>query len=115
MTPLLDLVVTLSALDAWQAFAVESTLRVTLAMAAAAARGRGPVASSASVRHLVWASALAGSLVMPVLMLALPSWRVPILPRAQGQAIRSTRRRASGLPAPAAGSCPRPSRPGRPR
>lgn len=37
--------------------------------------------SSAALRHLVWSVALAGLLVLPVLALALPSWRVELLPQ----------------------------------
>ena len=103
----------LSALDAWQAFAVESTLRATLAHGRRGARGLGPVASSASVRHLAWASALTGSLAIPVLMLVLPSWRVPILPRGQGQAAPvDLESRAVGPSRSSRRSCPRPSRAG---
>ena len=107
MKSLLDLVPTSSALDTWQAFAVEGTLRATLAMAAAALVGAALWRASASVRHLVWASALAGALATPWLMLALPSWRVPILPRARGQASPAAAdARPESLPEPVAWEMP---------
>ncbi|MCE5229467.1 M56 family metallopeptidase [bacterium] len=37
--------------------------------------------SSASARHLVWALALGGLLVMPLLSIVMPKWQLPILPR----------------------------------
>jgi beta-lactamase regulating signal transducer with metallopeptidase domain len=82
MNSFLDLGLRPSALETWHALAIEGILRATLGIAVAvlvsAALGR----ASASLRHLVWASGLAGLLAMPLLMLALPSWQVPILPRA---------------------------------
>jgi beta-lactamase regulating signal transducer with metallopeptidase domain len=73
------------ALDNWQALAIEGILRATLVLAAACCVVVAMWQSSASVRHLVWTSALAGTLALPALMLVLPSWRVPIPPRAQTQ------------------------------
>ena len=37
--------------------------------------------ASASVRHHVWSMALASILILPLLVAALPAWRLPILPR----------------------------------
>ena len=37
--------------------------------------------SSAAARHLVWALALGGLLLLPALSLVLPKWQLPILPR----------------------------------
>jgi beta-lactamase regulating signal transducer with metallopeptidase domain len=92
-----------SLLDPWLAFAAETTLRATLVMAAAALAGAALWRSSASLRHLVWTSALAGSLVMPALLLTLPSWRVAVLPGDPGHATSGALDLGtSGLPTPPA-------------
>jgi beta-lactamase regulating signal transducer with metallopeptidase domain len=48
--------------------------------------------SSAALRHLVWSVALAGLLVLPALALALPSWRVELLPAALTEAAQPVNR-----------------------
>jgi beta-lactamase regulating signal transducer with metallopeptidase domain len=73
------------AFDTRQALAIEEILRATLVLVADCCVVVAMWRSSASLRHLIWTSALAGTLAMPVLMVSLPSWRVPILPRAQAQ------------------------------
>ena len=58
--------------------AIRGTLLLAAAGLATLALRRAP----ASARHLAWAAAFAGMLALPLLALALPAWRVPILPRA---------------------------------
>jgi beta-lactamase regulating signal transducer with metallopeptidase domain len=81
MSPMQNLLMSLTNPDTWPAFAIESALRATLATTAAAMACLALRRVSASVRHLIWASSLAGALAIPLLMLALPAWRVSILPR----------------------------------
>jgi hypothetical protein len=100
MESLLDLLPIPPASGSWQALALDVSLRATLALAASALAVAALRRASASVRHLVWASALAGALALPFLMLALPYWHVPILPQAK-PAPRLTIRDppAEGIPA----------------
>jgi beta-lactamase regulating signal transducer with metallopeptidase domain len=37
--------------------------------------------ASAALRHLIWAAALGGTVLLPVLSILLPEWRVPWMPR----------------------------------
>ncbi len=80
---LINLLPNSSAAGSWQAFAVGVTLRVTFVLAASALVGAALRRASASLRHLVWGAALAGTLALPFLTISLPSWRVPILPQAK--------------------------------
>jgi beta-lactamase regulating signal transducer with metallopeptidase domain len=57
--------------------ALKSAAVVLLALAVAAALGR----ASAAWRHLVWCLSVAGLLLLPVLSLVLPDWRVAWLPQ----------------------------------
>src|SRR4051812_39187888 len=75
MNPLLELFTTATAFDV--------VSRATFALAASALVAAVLRRASASVRHLIWASALAGAVAMPLLMIALPTWRVALPTRSK--------------------------------
>lgn len=64
----------------WLPLLVYAVLKATVLLAGAGVLSLALRRTSASVRHFVWSVALAGSLVIPALMLVLPAWTVPILP-----------------------------------
>ncbi|HEV2491830.1 MAG TPA: M56 family metallopeptidase [Terriglobia bacterium] len=66
----------------WLAFLVEMALKGTLVLIAAMAVSIALGRASAAVRHLVWTAALGALLVLPLLSLALPAWRVALPPPA---------------------------------
>lgn len=57
--------------------------------------------SSASARHLVWALALCGLLLLPIVSMIMPAWQLPILPRAVAPSAQS-----SPAPAPRTQTAP---------
>ncbi|HEV3060096.1 MAG TPA: M56 family metallopeptidase [Vicinamibacterales bacterium] len=62
-------------------FLLEMTLKASLVLVVAWAVTRAMSArSSASTRHLVWLAAVAGLVLLPVLMLFGPAWRVAVVP-----------------------------------
>jgi TonB family protein len=61
-------------------------VKITVLLAAAWVATRAIHSQSADLRHRVWACALAGSLVLPVLGVALPGWRSATVARALAQA-----------------------------
>jgi beta-lactamase regulating signal transducer with metallopeptidase domain len=64
-------------------FLLEMTLKASLVLTIAWAATRAMSArSSASTRHLVWLAALFGLVLLPVLMLFGPAWRVAVVPGA---------------------------------
>jgi beta-lactamase regulating signal transducer with metallopeptidase domain len=62
----------------WLAFLVEMTLKGTIVLVAAFAVSTALRRASAAVRHLVWTTALGAVLVLPLLSLTLPVWRVAL-------------------------------------
>lgn len=60
----------------------EMALRGLVVLLAALAAAWGLRRAPASARHLVWVAAFAALLALPLLGALLPSWRVPLLPRA---------------------------------
>ena len=67
--------------------AVKVTLLLLLTgVAALALRKR-----SSAARHSIWCAALVGALLLPVLTLAVPEWRLPVLP---ARAVVRPRRRS---------------------
>lgn len=66
--------------DAWTPAAAQVALKATLLLAGAAAASLALRRASASARHLVWTLSIGALLALPLLALALPAWRVPLLP-----------------------------------
>ncbi|HEX2202927.1 MAG TPA: hypothetical protein VHG91_06505, partial [Longimicrobium sp.] len=66
--------------DAWTPAAAQVALKATLLLAGAAGAALLLRRASASARHLVWTLSIAALLALPLLALALPAWRVPVLP-----------------------------------
>jgi HEAT repeat protein/beta-lactamase regulating signal transducer with metallopeptidase domain len=58
---------------------LDSLVKATLLLGAAAVLTLALGRASAAVRHLVWTFALTGALLLPVLSLALPRWQVPLV------------------------------------
>ena len=81
--------------EAWLPLAASLTVKATLVLAAAAGIAALLRRAPAAERHLAWTLALAALLVLPLLALALPVWRLPLLPAGAAPAW-------SGTPAPPA-------------
>lgn len=64
----------------WLPMLVNAVVKATVLLAGAGLLSFALRRASAAMRHFVWSMGLAGSLALPVLMFALPSWPVPILP-----------------------------------
>lgn len=70
---------------------LETTVRGSLLLLAAAGLTVALRRASAAFRHLIWTLAVGGVLVLPALWLALPRWRVPVrVPPAAVEAAVST-------------------------
>jgi beta-lactamase regulating signal transducer with metallopeptidase domain len=80
MMPSLDLLSLQSAIPAWLSVVLEASMKGTLILFAAALGAKILSRASAAARHFLWCTALGSLLVLPLLSLALPSWRVPVLP-----------------------------------
>lgn len=72
----------MGALDAIPPLVFDALLKGSVLIAVAAMLARLLRDSSATARNAVWTVALLGQLALPALSLALPSWNLPVLPRA---------------------------------
>ena len=66
--------------DTWAALLFLSALKVAIVFAAAALLARLLRHHGAATRHLVWAVAFVAALAMPLLLVVVPGWEVPVLP-----------------------------------
>jgi len=66
----------------WVAIAIGAVWKSVVVLACAGMLVLALRRSSAAARHLVWSLALAGTLVLPLMTVALPSWAWPVLPAA---------------------------------
>jgi HEAT repeat protein/beta-lactamase regulating signal transducer with metallopeptidase domain len=80
----------------------DAVLKATLILGAAGVASFALRRASASVRHLIWTLALAGSIAVPVLSVALPRWRVNVvtMPAALGAAPQEQLSRDRTAPQP---------------
>jgi HEAT repeat protein/beta-lactamase regulating signal transducer with metallopeptidase domain len=104
---------------------LDSVVKATLVLGAAAVAAHALRRASAALRHLIWTLALVSALLMPVLSMALPRWQLPILnvaspeqmrigseePRALAPPLRSPAADRARLPEPAPAASPVPPTP----
>jgi beta-lactamase regulating signal transducer with metallopeptidase domain len=83
MTPSLDLLSLLPAIPSWLGAVLEASIKGTLILLAAALGAQALRRASAAARHFLWSTALGSLVLLPVLSIALPSWRVRVLPAAR--------------------------------
>jgi Tol biopolymer transport system component/beta-lactamase regulating signal transducer with metallopeptidase domain len=92
-----DSSVFLAATMAWLPLLLDAALKGLIVLAAAGVLCLLLRRASAALRHLVWCVAIGQAVAMPLLSLALPGWRLPVLPEglatlqtasAQAEAIR---------------------------
>jgi beta-lactamase regulating signal transducer with metallopeptidase domain len=78
--------------NAWLAVLADAAIKGAALLLLAGLLTMAMRRASAAARHLVWSLALTGVLVLPVLSSLLPSWQVPLLPRAADAGIPSIQR-----------------------
>ncbi len=66
--------------DAWSALLLITALKGAIIVTCALLATRAMARASASARHAVWVFAFGAALVMPILLVAVPGWQVPVLP-----------------------------------
>lgn len=66
--------------DAWAALLLLSSVKAAFVITLAVLLGRALRRQAAATRHLVWAVAFGVALLMPVLLVLMPGWEVPVLP-----------------------------------
>ncbi|HKA24994.1 MAG TPA: HEAT repeat domain-containing protein [Candidatus Eisenbacteria bacterium] len=81
---------------------VAQALKVTLLLLAAGIAALAVRRASSATRHAVWSAALAATLVLPVLTLALPEWTLPVLPAKAPKAAPVVAAEPAGPAAPVA-------------
>lgn len=77
---------TLNGIDGTALIALDTLAKATLLFSIAGLATFALGRASAAIRHLIWALALAGALLLPVLSIALPRWQVPVVRVAAPQA-----------------------------
>ncbi|MBA2305483.1 MAG: M56 family metallopeptidase, partial [Acidobacteria bacterium] len=65
----------------------DAAVKATLLLGAAAITTRVLRHSSAAARHLVWTAALIAVLILPIVSMAIPQWRVPLVTLSRSTAI----------------------------
>ena len=66
--------------DAWAALLLATALKGAVVILAALLATRFLTKAAASTRHAIWVFAFIAALAMPVLLVAVPGWEIPILP-----------------------------------
>ena len=77
MTPITTLI-TETATSTLVANAIDAAVKVAVLLAIALIATRLLRSSSAALRHSLWTAVIGGTLILPILALALPAWHVPI-------------------------------------
>lgn len=84
--------------DPWVALLAVSALKGALLLGATGLATLALQRASAATRHLVWTLAFAAVLVMPLLLVLVPGWEVPVLP-AEGFGLLNAEPVSEALPA----------------